>query len=766
MSRLADCTAPNAFYNAEQRHPPPNCLPETRIEILADLNDWIMDRASDVRVCWIHGSAGVGKSAIMQNVSETHASLRLADHIPPRLAASFFFSRDDDTRDKLDPFVATIVYQFLMSESLRAVLGPSIIEAIRSDPNIFHTTSENQFKKLILEPCSKIDQGKWKNLPNVLVIDGLDECLLIPSQERLIAMIREAIAHCPLVFLLASRPEPRIWRALEHEVFASSLRRLAIGNSDESTRDITMYLHVRFSHLQKTHPLLRHIDVSWPGEGVIQELVARACGQFIFVVTVMKYLDSDDEDPTERLEDILRIRADDLPESPYPDLDLLYRQILVTCSRWNTIRQVLRLVITMPTINVLNYGYLPRSPECIAALLDFKPGMVQSLLFRMHAVLEVPEDDSTSIHIPHASFTEFLLDPTRSRDFHVQPLTTSDYHDLLAQTFLRVISIFSLQYQFHVSRSTLIDRKAWIFLYPNCSLFSVFRLILLLTESPSTELLAALDKFDPYPYATRLLNWKTVQWPDMRDFNSWRDTIEWAKASPPFTHTVLKLIQRIQALGSRAPRVFLNRMETFLHSFYIGSWKATSTQLCSVTAFLEAALYIPHNTMSLSLMYSWPRLFYDEGTGDIYILPANRDPPSSWTTSIITQENGNRIARVLVSLATCNTRDLIDDIYKGTYKSVSHLPKKNELHVLKKLVAHRQQEFGIEPFPCTPPLSPANGILYGMVNAFCQCLQAKDQQDSNARLGDEEVNPKGIPLLLLSPPQTTRQAEASAKGER
>ncbi|KAK7025946.1 hypothetical protein VNI00_015861 [Paramarasmius palmivorus] len=461
----------------------------------------------------------------------------------------------------------------------------------------------------------------------------------------------------------------------------------------------------------------------------------------------MKYLASDDEEPTERLEDILRIRADDLPQSPYPDLDLLYRQILGTCSRWNTTRQVLRLIITMPTINisVLKSGHLPRSPECIAAILGYKPGKVQNLLFKLHAVLEVPEDNSMTIRIPHASFTEFLLDRTRSKDFHVRLLTESDYHDLLARALLRVISEFSLQYGIHVSRSTLIDRKAWVFVYPNFSLFSVFRLILSVKEYPSAELLAALDKFDPYPYVTRLLNWKTVQWPDIRDFDSWRDTIQWAKA-----------------LGSRAPRVFLSQMETFLRGFYIGSLQATSLQLCSVMAFLEAALYIPRNTMSLSLVYSWPQIFYNKGPGDVYILPIEQDPPPSWNTVIVTRERGNKMARLLVSLAMCDANDFINDIYKGTYTSVARSPKTRELHALKKLVVQRQQEFGIEPFSCAPPLSAAEAILYGVVKSFQRCFQAHGPQDSTAKLGDQEANSTGVPRLLYSLPQLTSANEATS----
>ncbi|KAK7017512.1 hypothetical protein VNI00_018614 [Paramarasmius palmivorus] len=493
----------------------------------------------------------------MQTLSEKHACKGKlhAGTQPPRhvcvqgenachhFAASFFFSRNDPTRDKLDPLVATIIYQFLTSEPLREVLGPTIIEAVRSNPGIFQLSFEDQLRKLVLEPCSNVDPQEWKNLPNLIVIDGLDECVLLPSQERLLLMIRQAIPGCPLIFLIASRPEPRICRAFEHEAFSLHLQRLAIGDSSESTQDITTFFHHRFAQLQDTHHAFRYIEISWPGENVIWELARRASGQFIFAETVMKYLENDDEVPTERLQAILRIRAEDLPESPYPELDLLYDQILQACPKWDEVSKILRLLlphgIRVPSTLASRISidwHVPQTPEFIAALFNFEPGKLQSLLFRLHSVIKVPSQKEEEIDILHASFTDYLLVPARSRAWHIEPYTESEFYDLLSQTFLRAISIRSQRYlQTMQSHTPQLPDEDTLYLSDVLGIraggeppiFVVFDLIRDVV-SPSDELIAALNQFDPYPFATWLLNWSAFHGRD-NGVAYWMATITWAE---------------------------------------------------------------------------------------------------------------------------------------------------------------------------------------------------------------------------------------------
>ncbi|KAF9441485.1 hypothetical protein P691DRAFT_683745, partial [Macrolepiota fuliginosa MF-IS2] len=54
---------PGAEYNSAARDPPPRCHPDTRTQIRAELYKRFND---STRIVWMHGPAGVGKSAIMQ----------------------------------------------------------------------------------------------------------------------------------------------------------------------------------------------------------------------------------------------------------------------------------------------------------------------------------------------------------------------------------------------------------------------------------------------------------------------------------------------------------------------------------------------------------------------------------------------------------------------------------------------------------------------------------------------------------------------------
>ncbi|KAF9260162.1 hypothetical protein L218DRAFT_1079538 [Marasmius fiardii PR-910] len=159
-----------ALHDSEARYPQPNVLPGTREEILRRLCSWCEGPSKSSRVFWVYGAAGVGKSAIAQALSEKYIQ-------SGQLAASFFFSRNDATRDKLDPFIATIAHQLAISTSLGPYIAPLINHTISSKSGILTKRWEIQFQTLIAEPSVQVNPKSWSHLPQLVIVDGVDECV-------------------------------------------------------------------------------------------------------------------------------------------------------------------------------------------------------------------------------------------------------------------------------------------------------------------------------------------------------------------------------------------------------------------------------------------------------------------------------------------------------------------------------------------------------------------------------------------------------------
>ena len=71
-SAFSQLLALGASCNAEERRPHPRCHPGTHLETLDAVNTWMA--SGEPRICWLHGPAGAGKSAITQTISETYAA--------------------------------------------------------------------------------------------------------------------------------------------------------------------------------------------------------------------------------------------------------------------------------------------------------------------------------------------------------------------------------------------------------------------------------------------------------------------------------------------------------------------------------------------------------------------------------------------------------------------------------------------------------------------------------------------------------------------
>ncbi|KAK7042984.1 hypothetical protein VNI00_008721 [Paramarasmius palmivorus] len=720
------------MHYSEQRSPPPNCHPGTRTEVLKSLGYWIQWKSTTkkIRVQWLSGPAGVGKSAIAQNLAEKYAG--------SGLAASFFFSRNDPSRNRVDPLVATITYQLVTTNHLKDLIGPIVFDAIRSNPNIFHSSFENQFRKLILEPSSKIDPVEWKKLPWLIIIDGLDELIDITSQERLLAVIREVTtlpSPIAFIFLLCSRPEPRIRYAFDHGAFGSVLGRISIGDTPESNRDIEVFLRDMFAILREKHAYsLRHTEPSWPGDDVIHQLVQKASGQFIFVTTVMKYLDCDDDLPSKRLDTILGSNLIELVDSPYPELDQLYNQLLSSCSNWPATSHVLRLIVTPHTQPIVSGEQVAwRSARVIEGILKLRPGQLGARLAKLHSVIHVPDDPDSNIHILHASFTEFMLGRHRSGKYHIEQFTTDEYWDRISQFLLRTHSLlpFPPYSTWNALHDTISSWDALLESYQSgLNQLIIFSCLswddFLYRINPSQELLETLDKFDPYHVLTMILHYRARRriahdmfFVDWEFAMGWNQCLTWAKS-----------------LGERTPRKFVETLETFYRGFCIGFHPKTSQYWAYASSVLESYLYLKssHTRYFYENMYLGDRLNPPSHAIDPYpnpfpfIIPAGTLPvlPYDWNIVEATRTEAEDFHNLLLTLAPNeDTQKLIQDVLNDTQESVSS-DKTDELKRLKKIVLKHKRVANFLPPIVAPLETPGSAQVQARTDALASAVALLD----------------------------------------
>ncbi|KAF8815014.1 hypothetical protein BYT27DRAFT_6854157 [Phlegmacium glaucopus] len=428
--------ATGAFHDSGERFGAPKCHPNTRKAVLAEIMQWIQDIEESEDVLWLSGSAGAGKSAIVQTIAEMCAKLGL-------LIASFFFSRVSQSRNDKKHLIASIAYQLALSIPATRTY---IEAAVQSDPAIFHKSLGTQMETLIIRPlkdtCAVVDPAVTKKWPRLIVIDGLDECNDGSDrsvQSSIIRVLSKALLRIPLplILLVASRPEPHIRNTFNILNKSQVSRHIVLDDSYEPDADIKAFLLSRFEDIKENHPLAYYIPESWPSTGIIHRLVRKSSGQFIYASTVMTYLRSLNHRPMKRLDVIMGLIPVD-GDMPYKELDALYSHIL---------SRVDDLSITLKIFGFLffrDWAYVkPVTPYFVADLLGLDEEDVHLRLSQLHSILYIPPPQASglSIEVIHASLQDFLVDALRSGKYYVD---AEAFHTDLAQRCLRRASTSSM----------------------------------------------------------------------------------------------------------------------------------------------------------------------------------------------------------------------------------------------------------------------------------------------------------------------------------
>ncbi|KAL0061504.1 hypothetical protein AAF712_011647 [Marasmius tenuissimus] len=406
-----------ASHKAEQQFERGRCLPGTRDEVIRIIRNWISMKEQACPIFWLSGAAGVGKSAIAMTVAE-------ACEKEETLVSSFFFFRSDPKRNNPSALWLTIAHGLA---STMPVLRDVIEEKILTDSMFIEASLERQFSELILNPSPTWNWsgGLWGfvndltcvvPVPDIVIIDGLDECGDEETQLRILSIIQSAfqeVPHFPLRFLICSRPEAWIREAFADDGLGGLSKVVVLDETFMPERDIMkFYLH-HFQEIasNKKYSQLR-FPSPWPSTKDLEALVKYTCGQFVYAATVIKFIKLAFRHPILQLQIIL----DKAPHArrgalPYHQLDALYDLILDAGPDYDEVLPILRAIFMLPS-------RLEPTPAIIELFLGLPMGQVTLTLRAMYSVLDI-RGWGDKIRVYHNSFRDYLLDPSRSRHFHV-----------------------------------------------------------------------------------------------------------------------------------------------------------------------------------------------------------------------------------------------------------------------------------------------------------------------------------------------------------
>ncbi|RXW11551.1 hypothetical protein EST38_g14304 [Candolleomyces aberdarensis] len=404
--------------------------------------EWARDAEVPSKLLCLTGSAGSGKSAIAQTISETCPTNGC-------LGASFFFSIADPLRNNPDRFVASLAYQ--ISRSMDGV-EKHILRAVEKDAAIFKMSLETQVEALLVIPVLQIARSFRQAGPFIVVVDGIDECRGEQHQAQVIRVLYTCVTRgLPFRIFVTSRPEYAIRSALTSTGDFSGFYHIILNEYD-ATEDIRLYLFRRLQAIGYAHGI-EH----WPPDNLVQILVEDASGQFIYAATVVKFIGDRRRSPSRRLQivvDWVRKPDNQQGQNPFATLDALYTNILSAAqAAYDELSEndapaplLIQRLLSLMLINDLNRSGDPSDYHPCEQFLLLDEGESGRIVEDLHSVIRINRRDSIALpsqqniatSFYHKSFLDYLLDSGRCQPFYVSP--TFIFVDLAIKSLDRILA--------------------------------------------------------------------------------------------------------------------------------------------------------------------------------------------------------------------------------------------------------------------------------------------------------------------------------------
>lgn len=377
------------------------------LDILQEIYNWA-DGHDERCIFWLNGLAGTGKSTIARTISRKYYDQK-------RLGASFFFSRGGGDVGRAGKFVTSIAMQLANDVP---PLQQRICKAITERMDIANRSLLDQWRQLVLGPLSKLDGSSCPS-SYILVVDALDECDDDNNIRIILQLLAEArsLKMVKLRVFLTSRPEIPI-RYGFYQISEAEHYDFVLHNASPAVvdHDITIFLKYNLNLIAQE----RALDSSWPGEEVIRRIVADASGLFIWAATACRFIREGKRFATKRLSSILQTGGS--ATAPEKHLNDIYMTVLknslspdYTDKEKEDLCSMLKYILgSLVTL------FSPLSAWSLSKLLDVPKGDVDQTLDDLHAILDIPKDQTGPLRLHHPSFRDFLLDKDRCSDSDFQ----------------------------------------------------------------------------------------------------------------------------------------------------------------------------------------------------------------------------------------------------------------------------------------------------------------------------------------------------------
>ncbi|KAG9121933.1 hypothetical protein FRC07_001890 [Ceratobasidium sp. 392] len=264
------------------------CMHGTRVNIIQDIFDWAnrLDEphnSASERLFWLHGHAGLGKSAIATSICQLLDDNQL-------LAASFFCKRDDPQLRDPQRALTTIIHGLAVHHKAYA---DALVARIEEDSSLCTSPIQMQFERLVRDALGSPTVAPPASC-SVIVVDALDEC---GDEETRRPLLGYLLKISQLVSWLKIMVTSRPYKDIE-ELFRQSTP------TNLSTRDLFQYDASNDIHAFIQQRLTNNKRSKLLPPDAADRLSHKADGLFIWAYTACQFI-MNSYSPRERLNIVL-----------------------------------------------------------------------------------------------------------------------------------------------------------------------------------------------------------------------------------------------------------------------------------------------------------------------------------------------------------------------------------------------------------------------------------------------------------------------------